>query len=91
MFAELREELFGQFGLWFVYYYWRTAEGKGRIEAVYYILSSYAEMFAKQAIGGMICRFLDHDFEDHGYAGPESGCIDVECKRCGYGFREWLY
>lgn len=39
-----------------------------------------------------LCKIKDHDWEDEGYASPDSGCIDMVCQRCGYGpGREYLY
>jgi len=37
------------------------------------------------------CRWLGHDIVDEGYAGPEHGCIDLVCRRCGYSWRVDLY
>ncbi len=30
-----------------------------------------------------LCSAVGHDWEDHGHAGPDSGCDDKECARCG--------
>ena len=40
----------------------------------------------EEYLKGMTCVVMGHDYEDHGYASPESGCIDVYCNRCGHGF-----
>jgi hypothetical protein len=33
-----------------------------------------------------------HDFTDDGWAGLDSGCIDLRCETCGFGpGRVWLY
>jgi hypothetical protein len=32
-----------------------------------------------------------HEFVDEGYATPESGCIDMVCKKCGMSHRTILY
>jgi hypothetical protein len=40
----------------------------------------------------VICAFIGHDVVDYGYAGPDSGCIDMQCKRCGVSLgHQWLY
>lgn len=38
-----------------------------------------------------VCLLKGHDLIDEGYAGPDSGCIDMVCKRCGWSSRTWLY
>jgi len=39
-----------------------------------------------------VCAVVGHKLADHGYAGPESGCIDISCDRCGFGYsRTYLY
>lgn len=39
-----------------------------------------------------ICRMRGHDFADEGYASPDSGCIHMVCRHCGYSpGRHWLY
>lgn len=30
------------------------------------------------------CSLFGHAWEDQGYAGPDSGCIDLVCTRCDY-------
>lgn len=38
------------------------------------------------------CRISGHDLVDEGFAGPDSGCIEMVCKRCGYCYpTQWLY
>ena len=32
---------------------------------------------------GMLCAVYGHDWVDRGYGGPDSGCDDKECRRCG--------
>ena len=40
----------------------------------------------------LVCRLFGHKLTDCGYAGPESGCIDICCVRCGFSYeRHWLY
>lgn len=37
------------------------------------------------------CAMRGHDIEDHSYGGPESGCVDLQCTRCGWGHHVTLY
>lgn len=38
------------------------------------------------------CLLLGHDLQDDGYGTPETGCIDINCHRCGRSFgRTVLY
>lgn len=37
------------------------------------------------------CRRFNHDLEDDSYGGPESGCVSLHCKRCGWSHHETLY
>lgn len=30
------------------------------------------------------CSIVGHKWEDQGYAGPDGGCIDITCTRCGF-------
>ena len=40
----------------------------------------------------LVCKFRGHEWEDEGWATPDSGCIDMVCQRCGYSpGRHWLY
>jgi hypothetical protein len=40
----------------------------------------------------LLCRMRGHELYDDGFADSESGCIDINCRRCGESFgREWLY
>jgi hypothetical protein len=36
-------------------------------------------------------QFCEHDFVDRSYGGPDSGCVDLACKRCGYNHYVTLY
>lgn len=42
---------------------------------------------------GLLCILFGHaELEDEGWATPDSGCIEMVCKRCGKGYgRVWLY
>ena len=33
----------------------------------------------------------DHYWKDESYGGPDSGCIDMTCTKCGASFHETLY
>lgn len=40
----------------------------------------------------LTCKVIGHDLHDDGWAGPDSGCIDVNCHRCGWSTgKKWLY
>lgn len=39
----------------------------------------------------LVCKLKGHDWVDNSYGNPETGCIEMECKRCGYYFHETLY
>lgn len=47
------------------------------IENIHFILKSHVIHY--------YCNVVGHDIVDEGYAGPDSGCIDLVCKRCGWG------
>ena len=38
-----------------------------------------------------VCKQYGHDLEDNGYAGPDSGAIDMYCHRCGGSWHTQLY
>jgi hypothetical protein len=45
-----------------------------------------------EALNFFYCISHGHNFVDRGYAGPDSGCIDMVCQRCGYDAgTTWLY
>ena len=57
-----------------------------------WLLPSWMWSGVKMLFLRIVCRIYGHDWEDLGYATPESGCIDMVCKRCGYGpGAHWLY
>jgi len=37
------------------------------------------------------CWLFGHDIVEGGHAGPDSGCITWECKRCGWSAEHTLY
>lgn len=43
------------------------------------------------AVRAIACCFVGHEWEDRSSAGPESGDMAMECRRCGYYFRHILY
>lgn len=45
----------------------------------------------KMTVTLAVCHYKGHDWEDHSYGGPDGGCIDLECTRCGYNFHSTLY
>ena len=47
----------------------------------------------KEIVGTRICKLRGQHVwgDDTGYAGPDSGAVEMECKCCGYGFRNVLY
>jgi hypothetical protein len=41
---------------------------------------------------GAVCALLGHAWIDNGFGGPDSGCIEMECTRCGFSAPTvWLY
>lgn len=37
------------------------------------------------------CAFGGHDLVDNSYGGPDSGCVAMSCRRCGWSFHHTLY
>lgn len=67
-----------------------------RLRHWYYILLPgcfYEWMYRKiQRVDYLWCAKRGHDLVDEGYAGPESGCIDMTCRKCGFSYgRKYLY
>lgn len=44
-----------------------------------------------QEVNEAICTVRGHDWEDQSSAGPDSGDVTVECKRCGEFHHTQLY
>lgn len=42
-------------------------------------------------VGVAVCKVRGHAWVDNSYGGPESGCVDVYCARCGYSHHVTLY
>lgn len=41
-----------------------------------------------------MCRICDregHKIQDNGYGGPDSGCVHLDCLRCGWSHHVTLY
>jgi hypothetical protein len=47
--------------------------------------------FIPHCVWGTICKIKGHDWHEDGYCGPDSGAIDMECKRCGESHHHQLY
>ena len=39
----------------------------------------------------LACKTLGHKMIDNSTAGPDTGCVDVYCQRCGYSYHQTLY
>lgn len=39
----------------------------------------------------LVCKVRGHKMVDYSYGGPEGGCVDVECSRCGQNWYTRLY
>lgn len=37
------------------------------------------------------CKIYGHDMVDNSYAGPDTGCVDLACTRCGWDHTQILY
>jgi hypothetical protein len=37
------------------------------------------------------CETFGHCYEDHSWGGPDGGCVDIQCSRCGHGWHHQLY
>lgn len=42
-------------------------------------------------VGAAVCKVRGHAWVDNSYGGPESGCVDVYCARCGRSHHVTLY
>ena len=38
-----------------------------------------------------LCTEHGHDWVDNSYGGPNSGCIHMDCRRCGESYHHTLY
>ena len=57
----------------------------------YWLLLICVMVEVKWVINTKICEWQGHELVDEGYAGPDSGCIDIVCRRCGWNYRKTLY
>ena len=62
-------------------------EGYTEVEARQVML--LADMVQVQA--KRTCAKIGHRIVDSSYGGPESGCVDLHCTRCGYHYNVTLY
>jgi len=80
--------------------WYRQAEGRSWLSAA--VRTAAAAIFPKRlviltwrlpiALRAAGCFVAGHDVHDDGYGTPESGCIDINCHRCGRSFgRTVLY
>lgn len=65
-----------------------ACEGRSPFAANWLAVLGVARYSARR----LACALLDHDLVDDGYGGPECGCVDINCHRCGFSYpRRWLY
>lgn len=80
--------------------WYREMEGRNALSAA--LRSLLARVLPKRVvvlarrlpalIAAIVCVVRDHDLVDDGYGTPESGCIDLSCRRCERSFgRTVLY
>lgn len=55
-----------------------------------YICCLYQDLVGHH-IARLICKIRDHNLVDEGYAGPDSGAMDMRCVRCGQHWHHQLY
>lgn len=57
---------------------------------LYRLLEAY--WFCKYRVLYAYCMLFKHKWEDNGFATPDSGCIRMQCRRCGHAEPiHWLY
>lgn len=82
------------------YGWYRQAEGRSRLASLVRVAA--ARVFPRSwviltwrlptVLRAFRCLLLDHDLRDDGYGTPETGCIDINCHRCGRSYgRTVLY
>jgi hypothetical protein len=70
--------------LWLFYYH--KSLGASNLQSFFDVVQAeISETFAR-IMGCTVCKVIDHDLEEEGYANPDSGYMGMRCKRCG---REW--
>lgn len=57
-----------------------------------YVAQHWSEGKSPRMLSKRLAKKCTHPrMQDHGYGGPESGCIDLHCPDCGYGHHVTLY
>ncbi len=64
--------------------------GEEEVKSRPYFLYLFGAIFST-TIAPLICKYRGHDIVDQGHGGPESGCMDHECLRCGEYWSVPLY
>jgi len=81
---SLRERLKVLRYVWHEEHNWCPDE-EGNLEKHFSIfLIRYSWINLTMGFKTWLCSKRGHQWEDHGYATPDSGCIDMVCSRCGY-------
>ena len=45
----------------------------------------------RDQIARLLCKLWGHRLIDESYGNPETGCIDMYCERCDWGYHQTLY
>lgn len=64
-------------------------EGNGKPREPSYI--EFASILSRVFWNNFKCSLVGHDIIDESVAGPDSGCMDHYCKRCGRYWHVTLY
>ncbi|MCY1300615.1 hypothetical protein D9M69_534600 [compost metagenome] len=68
-----------------------TRGGRGyRLLYAWYVAQLPFDLLHRLAMSNQ-CAMRGHAIEDHSYGGPESGCVDLQCERCGWSHYVTLY
>ena len=59
-----------------------------RLTALYWMLGSPLRF---QPLRELVCSKAGHSLVEEGFAGPESGCMEMSCTRCGESWGRTLY
>lgn len=57
---------------------------EGRSKPVAFVRSLYGSIVGVAKVA--VCACVGHKLVDSGYGGPDSGCIDIGCSRCGFSY-----
>jgi len=71
-------------------YYHDRCSGDTRMPMWLYAIG-WAASSAAWLMRVAVCRCKGHDWVDNGYAGPDGGAMEMDCRRCGAGFHHVLY